>query len=720
MSPGNVRYRLRPMPDFLKKLLAREGLWVVVAAALVYFPTLGASGLWDPWETHYAEVARRILQDGDWITLRWQNEYFFSKPVLIFWLEALSFSVFGLTAWAARLPHVLTGIFGVWLAWYTLDRLAGRRAARWGALVLASAPFYLFISRQAITDITFCVFVSGALCCYLLVRELEKPPVAARIGLWLMAGLAALAKSPLALGIPALVVLVDLLLSGRWRDLRRLDWWWGVPLFLAVAAPWYVAVTVKNWPAFFNEFFLHHNLQRAFTGVHGERGGLEYFIKQLAYGTFPWVGLAPLVFGTTARRLGRSLSRVYSDRSDAKGRLEVFTLLWLGINFLVFSLMITKFHHYVFPAVFPLALLWGIELADEETTGSELLAPLSVLTLILVANDVVSSPSGISNLCTYAYERPLPEKDYPRWLLLAISALMGAGLLARRWWRGAEKLFWLPGLLTALLLSWQYQPALGRALSQEEIFRTIERLSKPGDRIYQYQMNWRGEVFYSRDKIVKLSSEQAVEDALRQPGRVFIVSVADAFSAINLAARRATGKHLYQLRGSNIRYSLASNVLDPGEEDLNPITKNLFNRENPPAISHPLRAEFADGVAFLGYDIEPAEPRTGGEFELTLYFECLARVSKPWRVFVHVDGFGHEFYRINGDHEPLGGLYPTDRWLAGDIVRDKVKLRVPFEYRPGEFTLYLGFYSGEPRMAVLPGFPQDGANRVRAGVINIR
>ena len=95
------------MPDFLKKLLAREGLLVVVAAALVYFPTLGASGLWDPWETHYAEVARRILQDGDWITLRWQNEYFFSKPVLVFWLEALSFSVFGLTAWAARLMYLL-------------------------------------------------------------------------------------------------------------------------------------------------------------------------------------------------------------------------------------------------------------------------------------------------------------------------------------------------------------------------------------------------------------------------------------------------------------------------------------------------------------------------------------------------------------------------------------------------------------------------------------
>ncbi|MBW1872028.1 MAG: hypothetical protein JRJ19_08195, partial [Deltaproteobacteria bacterium] len=224
-----------------------------------------------------------------------------------------------------------------------------------------------------------------------------------------------------------------------------------------------------------------------------------------------------------------------------------------------------------------------------------------------------------------------------------------------------------------------------------------------------------GEVFYSADTIIKLSSETAVRNILKQDKRMFIIAVSDGFAAVDRAARVATGKHLHVLPGSNIRYTLASNRLDPGVEDQNPLSENVFSE--PPEISHPLLAEFQEGAAFLGYDVEPESPEIGDEFELTLYWKCLKPIGKSWQVFVHIDGHGHEFHRIHGDHYPLKGLFTTDRWMNDDIIRDKIKLKIPIEFSPGRFTIYVGFYSGDPRMKVLPGFPQDGSNRVRAGTL---
>ena len=88
-------------------------------------------------------------------------------------------------------------------------------------------------------------------------------------------------------------------------------------------------------------------------------------------------------------------------------------------------------------------------------------------------------------------------------------------------------------------------------------------------------------------------------------------------------------------------------------------------------------------------------------------------------MFIHIDGYGREFHRVNGDHVPVEGLLPTDQWMPGDIIRDRTTLKIPIEFTSTKYTLFLGLYIGETRMKVLPGFPQDGADRVRAGVFEI-
>ena len=112
----------------LPAAVTRPGLGVFVAVGLVYLPTLGMPALWDPWETHYAEVAREILARDDWITLWWGQEgWFMSKPVLIFWMSALGMgvgSLFGLKTgpdggpqfqeWCIRVPISLLAMLALW------------------------------------------------------------------------------------------------------------------------------------------------------------------------------------------------------------------------------------------------------------------------------------------------------------------------------------------------------------------------------------------------------------------------------------------------------------------------------------------------------------------------------------------------------------------------------------------------------------------------------
>jgi 4-amino-4-deoxy-L-arabinose transferase-like glycosyltransferase len=151
---------------------------VAALACLLYLPGLASYGLYDPWETHYGEVARRMLEDEDYVVTRWQNETFRSKPVLGFWLMAASMKLHGVAEdggwsgefvashrleWSLRLPFALFGAAGIVFLWILLARLVSRRAAWLAAIVTATTPWYFLIARQAITDMPACGLLVGAM-----------------------------------------------------------------------------------------------------------------------------------------------------------------------------------------------------------------------------------------------------------------------------------------------------------------------------------------------------------------------------------------------------------------------------------------------------------------------------------------------------------------------------------------------------------------------------
>lgn len=193
-----------PTPDATPSVDER---WVrialLLAIALLYLPLLGAFGLWDPWEVHYGEAGRQLLERGDWLSPWWgshwetphtpaEGDYFFSKPILLLWTMGLGIRVFGQTALAVRLGTTLIAGIAVFTAYHAGERIWSRRVGLSMALVLGTSPFFVMLARQAQTDMPFVGLMSIALFFFMAAvfgRDAEAPS-SRRAWLTLASGLA--------------------------------------------------------------------------------------------------------------------------------------------------------------------------------------------------------------------------------------------------------------------------------------------------------------------------------------------------------------------------------------------------------------------------------------------------------------------------------------------------------------------------------------------------
>ncbi len=193
LAPATVTApRLRP--------IALELALVVVVALAVLVPGIWRYSLVDPWETHYGEVGRMMLQNDDWVHTDWpggmdpkDHEGFRSKPVLTFWMMAASMKVFGvaegggysgemvdsrMTMVAIRMPFIVFAVIGLALIWWMLARLVSRRMAWLAVLAVGTTPFYSLVSRQALPDTPLLACILGAIAMFTMAVEDGDRPIA--------------------------------------------------------------------------------------------------------------------------------------------------------------------------------------------------------------------------------------------------------------------------------------------------------------------------------------------------------------------------------------------------------------------------------------------------------------------------------------------------------------------------------------------------------------
>jgi 4-amino-4-deoxy-L-arabinose transferase-like glycosyltransferase len=322
----------------------------VVSGALLY-PCLSFF-LFEPDEGRYAQIPREMLTRGEWIVPTLQGEPYLDKPPLFYWLVMAAYQLFGFHDWAARLVPALA-VQGCILLTYALGkRLLGERAAFWGALVLALMPGFVGMGRLLVLDgvLTFWVTLSV----YSAGLAVAGPKL--RRGYWLLAafacGLGVLTKGPVAIVLLLPAVVLFLWLSKNRPRVGSKNWLLFTTVVLAVAAPWYVLVSLRS-PDFARHFFLVHNVQRFVQPFDHDRP-LWFYIPVLLIAMLP---VTLLIIPWIRFQLSQRKSRQTNP-------IPGFLLGTAGWCILFFSLAGSKLPTYILPALPLLSLAFGAYLAQ--------------------------------------------------------------------------------------------------------------------------------------------------------------------------------------------------------------------------------------------------------------------------------------------------------------------------------------------------------------------
>lgn len=212
----------------------RAGTWLLLIGTLLYLPALGSYSLLDPWEPHYAEVTREMLARDDWLSLWWaQERWFFSKPVLDFWLQGLCFALLGVKfapdqmlaattqgylpqpEWAVRLPGALLALAAAYALYRWVAAATSRRAGLLSGLALLTAPYWAMLSHQSMTDMPYVAPLTIALACFGLAQLREPEQLAPSVALVLqrrtltLSAFHALFALVLVSGVPQLAYLLS-------------------------------------------------------------------------------------------------------------------------------------------------------------------------------------------------------------------------------------------------------------------------------------------------------------------------------------------------------------------------------------------------------------------------------------------------------------------------------------------------------------------------------
>ncbi|MEX1368118.1 MAG: hypothetical protein AB1Z98_33625, partial [Nannocystaceae bacterium] len=576
----------------------RPGVWAIALAIVVVainLVSMGSAGAWDPWETHYGEVARQILVRHDPIDLWWEagnggpdataEKTFWSKPALPFWLMALSMKIFGVGTsadptelvqpwWpelALRMPSMLAGMASAALLGFVAWRQVSPRAGILTALVLVTMPQWAIASRQALTDMIFVgpvvlaigawilawgepdrplrtrgrglkrvpwdraylgfvlvflvaavaplavihqhsfdpgtwatlgtipkhaaslreiqvhMFVYWALAVVVLVASLRWTRRSqAWMGiLYLAAGLSLLGKGLIGPGLVGAVVLMHLIVTGRWDLLLRCGLPTGIALFALASFPWHHAMVLFRGERWVNELIIQNNLARFGSGEQKQAvGSFAFYLETLGMAALPWVCVLPLTLASAFAAFRRkAIPEPSGDRDEpepafvdhalahtpeqARRTLHRFALLWLAVTLFALGYSVTKYYHYLIPALPPLALLTGLwideQMRERPRPRAAVIVGSAVALAVLVAvvRDAFNTTAWLAHLTTYLYTGLWRSGGPAVDVLPYLVAPFGLGLLA---WAAARYRVAVSGVVVWALLSTggvfvDYQPA---------------------------------------------------------------------------------------------------------------------------------------------------------------------------------------------------------------------------------------------------------------------
>jgi 4-amino-4-deoxy-L-arabinose transferase-like glycosyltransferase len=477
-------------------------LLLLLTAALLLF-RLGAVPLLGPDEPRYVRVAVEMHRAGEWVTPTLGGQPWLEKPVLYYWLAGGSFSLFGETETAARLPSVVAAVLLVGSTALFGARLFGRAGGLHAGFILATSLLPFAFGRAATMDMLLAAFMTLAVGFF----ALGLLGIAGRLAIpaaWVCMGIATLAKGPIGLLLPGLVVVAFAVATRDARVIRRVLSPVGIALFLLVAGPWYVLVYRAQGQAFVDVFLLNHNVERFTSTIHKHPGPFLYYVPILLAGLFPWSGLALPGLASVAPR---------------RSRIDLFVLLWLLLPLAFFSLAGSKLPGYVLPCLTPLALLMGraaAALVRDPRALPSWAGPRAVTVVGLVVGALVATtPAFLYRVHESGWILLVPAASWSLIVVLSVSRSL------TRDPAGAFRLLRVGGAGFLLLLTIAAPPILARQQSGRDLF-----LPARGREVLvwgAWRTAWMAGYFYNDGCVREVDGLPTILDAIRDGPALVLV-----------------------------------------------------------------------------------------------------------------------------------------------------------------------------------------------------
>lgn len=412
------------MNDLHRNRTLNWTLLIVFAIALLY--VLGVRTLVPPDEGRYAEMAREMFASGDWITTRLNGIKYFEKPPLQTWMNALSFQLFGVGEWQARLWTGLCGLLGVVVTYLAGCRVFGARIGFYAALVLGSSFYWVAGSQANSLDMSLAAMMTLGLCGLLVAQRDGALPLEQRNWMllcWAGMALAVLTKGLIGLVLPGAVLVLYTVFARDLRIWTRLHLVKGLLLFFLIAAPWFVLVALKN-PEQPHFFFIHEHFDRFLKTEHHREAPWWIFFALIAAGSLPWLGVLVQSLVLGARRFSDADTNT-DDGKPGQFRPRLLLFIWVVFITLFFTKSNSKLPGYIVPVFPALALLVAVYL-DVGTRRSRMLT--AGLTALLGAGLLAFIPF-MERLAKHPGEDVIYAACQP-WVLAAGLVLLVGGLLS--------------------------------------------------------------------------------------------------------------------------------------------------------------------------------------------------------------------------------------------------------------------------------------------------
>jgi len=521
--------------DWLSWIVLRPewGNWgvylaVILVAAAVYLACIvSPPSLQDDVDSVQAQIARNMLTSGDWVTARLDGVIYLEKPPLLYWMIGVTYKVFGVHDWAARLPIALSAIALCWLTAAFGVWAFGKRTGLYAGLCMATCVGLWLFTRVLIPDVILTLTIALAMWALLRVLDENEPhprgwayALAASLGAGLLLKSLIGAVFPVAAGLIYLAVTGQLFSARTWK---RLHPFIGAMIILVIAVPWHVLATLRNPPyfaftmrsvpgeyhGFLWFFFINEQLLR-FLNLRYPRDyntvpRLYFWLFHLAW-LFPWSVYFPAV------------ARLSFKPTDRSGQARLLALCWIGFILIFFTFSTTQ-EYYSMPCYPALALLLASAMAAGGkwmkygtralTVITGLAAAVAVAILVLVRNvPVVGDISEALSQHPGAYTLSLGHMEdltlrsfaYLRLplALAAVACLLGfLGSMRTR----KDRTF----VLTALMMVTFFQAArlamrdFDPFLSSHQVAEILNR-SPRGTLIVDHHYYWFSSVFFYTDQ----------------------------------------------------------------------------------------------------------------------------------------------------------------------------------------------------------------------------